>query len=519
MSGLRNVAKAGLLMAVAAALCRVVSFSKEIFVAYVFGAGVVTDAYALAMLIPALGMALFVQAVRRSFLVQHPKFALQGDQAAQQFTNRFLTNLFLASVVVACGVSAVLRFTWFYIIAGDDPSVVQVSYSLVVPAAWLIVPMAMIGGLTAALNAQGRFSLPQLTAAIPTICVIMVVVFSGAESGAAGLISGLFVGCVLQSLLLAVMVRGLGHRFHWDTGLRTPTFNLIWTFAAPLIVLDLISQGNVFVDRAMASYLETGKVAVLTWSALIKDVLSGTVIASMLAVLLPHFSRQAAEGGTDEMGRSCGTIMRYAAILLFPVSALLCICCPPVFSYFDIGQLDEKTTRAMAFCLAAYGLGLFADMVSTTFYQALMTMGKLRVLLLLGVFASFVPNIVFNLLLIGPWGEVGLALSTSLVGLLTLVMNYLVLRRCVAIENERRNLRVIFGALLATGVIGAIGCGVLHSARYLWADQPWGELAGALLAALVSLAVYAMFLFVYPGSQDARAAWAEIRFKSPSDPS
>ncbi|MFP6766815.1 MAG: hypothetical protein VB859_01505, partial [Planctomycetaceae bacterium] len=82
----RSVAGAGLLLAAVLALCRIASLGKELLVAGQFGAGEAIDAYALALLVPALALAFYVNAVRRAFLVEYPRQVAAGEGTA--FTNR-----------------------------------------------------------------------------------------------------------------------------------------------------------------------------------------------------------------------------------------------------------------------------------------------------------------------------------------------------------------------------------------------------------------------------------------------
>ncbi|HAY81124.1 MAG TPA: hypothetical protein DCY79_15065 [Planctomycetaceae bacterium] len=508
----RKVAKAGLLMAAAAAVCRVISAVKEVGVAYVFGAAAVTDAYALAMLIPSLGMSLFVAAVRRAFLARHAAYQRRGQQIAEDHANQFVSSLLLTALVVALAVAATGRLAWRFLILSQAEGLIEASLPLVLPASLLIIPIALIAGLTAVLNARQRFALPQLTAALPTLAICCGLVWFGKQAGAMGLLVSLLIGSVVQTLVLVVMVHRAGHRLRWRLDWRSPSLRALWAFAGPLILLDLISQGNVFVDRSMATLIgEDGKVAILTWSGLLRDFIQGTLIASLLAVLLPHFSGQVARGATDELGYSCSLVLRYAATFLFPVSALLLIVCPVLFSHFQVGALDAAASFAIANCLVAYGLSLFADLSSTTMYQALVVLGRLRTLLLLAVFVNCIPNFVFNLLLLKPLGEVGLALSTVGVGYLTLLANYLVLRRTIRCDEEWKTWRVVAGSLVATLVCGAVAFLVLRACRYACPASVAGDVVAVTVAVMAFLGLYGGVQLVYPGNESARRGWQIIR--------
>lgn len=443
-----RIARPGLRLSAATAACRAASFAKEGLVAYLFGAGIVTDAYALAMLIPALGTALFVRAFCRAYLTA-------GDVPARWF----LVRIFWASTLIALAAAASSAF-----LPRTD---------LALPAAALIVPAAMAAALTAVLNARGRFALPQLTALIPTATVAAQLLLEGPRFGAAGLVTSMLIGTVLQTVVLMLMgVRGGG---------APATAALFWAGLPAMIAIDLMVQANVFVDRAMAATLPDGAVAVLSWSALMKDVLTTALVASVLTVLLPHFARQVAAGRPDEIGQSCALVIRYGAVLLLPVSALLCLCGPPLVTTLRLGSLDSASIRSMTLCLAAYGIGLYADLVSSSLFQGLLALRRLRALLYLGLFASVLPNVGLNLLLIGPMREVGLALATSIVAFLTAAANYVALRRQVTIPSGWAG--TVLGAALATAAAGGAGYGAMRALGTPWAG------VGAFVLVYLALAL------------------------------
>lgn len=445
-----RISRPGLRLAAATAFCRAASFAKEAYVAYLFGAGIVTDAYALAMLVPSIGTALFVRAFCRAYLVHQP-----GVEARW-----FLSRVFLASAAIAAVAAGVARFV---------PAIAD----LALPAAALIVPSALVAALTAVLNARGRFAIPQLTALLPTAAVAGLLYVEGTRFEAVGLVYALLAGTTIQMLVLAAS----GLRAGGSAAVAT----LFWSGLLPMIAIDLMVQGNVFIDRAMAATLPAGSVAVLAWSALIKDVLSTVLVASIVTVLLPHFARQVAAGRADELGNAAALVIRYGAVLLLPVSALLCLCAPPLVASLRFGHLDAPAIRAMTLCLAAYGIGLYADLASSTLFQGLLALRRLRALVLLGLFANVMPNVGLNLALIGPMQEVGLALATSIVSFLTLAANYAVLRRHVTIP--RGGALTVLGAALAT----AAAAGAAYGAT-TWLKTPWAG-AGVFIVAYAALAL------------------------------
>lgn len=501
----RKVAKVAILMSGAAALCRIGSLGKEVYVAWFFGAGMAIDAYSLVILVPALGGALFLNAVHRAFILQFPSHAEEGESEAESLTNLFLTSLLLASVAVALLASPAI-VPALKLIPTMNPQVKEYLQELAIPALWMIVPMTMVSGLSSVLNARQHFSKPQLTHIFPPVCIAIFVFTAGEVWGPKALIWGLLVGTAVQAMVLFWMLGRAGHLPRFQLRGLEDVFGGLWKLALPIVILEVMVQGNTAIDRAMASTLAPGKVSVLYWSLMMKDFISRTLVASLLLVLLPHYSRQVASGETGELRRSYTLVLRYGAIAMFPLSVLLLLCGPVLFQHLKLGKLDQEAARTMAFCLAAYGVSLFAEVASSSFSNALMALRRIKVLLLISVFAYFIPNIVFNLLLIGPLGAVGLAISTSLVSYATLATNYICLRRNPGMDEEKRSLKLAAGCLAAALLMWAVGFGVLKAIQS-FADQDFlTDAVAAVLGGASGLLVYTILLLKFPGSADAKLA-------------
>ncbi|MBI2191398.1 MAG: polysaccharide biosynthesis C-terminal domain-containing protein [Planctomycetes bacterium] len=508
------IAKAVLGMTVVAIFCRLASLVKEAYVVFVFGPGAAMDAYSLVILVPGLMGALFLNAVRRAYLSQQPSHGAAGITEGDAFGDLFLSSLLLVSLALAVLFSAIIRPLLALAVPEKNPEVVEHVLRLAIPSVWLIVPMTLVTALSSILNARQQFSAPQATHLLPPALIALFVYQWGGQSvGPDALVWGLLAGTALQGAALL----GIAWRSHHAPRLRLRGYSRalrsLWSLSAPIILLEVLVYANSTVDRSMAASLPPGRVSILYWSLMMKDFISGTLVASLLLVLLPHFSEQVAAGATGELRRSCAQIIRYGAMTMFPLSVLLVVCGPPLFQQIRFGKLGPEAAVSIATCLAAYGLGLFGEFVGGSMVQALMALKRIGTLVWLGIFAYFLPNLLFNLLLIGPLGEVGVALSSALVAYTTTACNYLALRRAVGIEEEARNLRIVVGCLLAAAVMATVSFGVRGLARQIGDGSAWADLASVLAGAAIGLAVYLWLLLVYPGCEEARKAWAIIEDK------
>ena len=497
-----TVARSGLLLAVVLALCRLASLGKELLVAGRFGAGDPIDAYALAMLVPAIGLALYVNAVRRGYLLEYPRRLETAPGSLTAYTNRYLSQTILVAGSLAVVATVGLRFLWPQVLPpGRSQDFLQYLEDLSLPVAWLVVPMATVSALTAILNARSQFARPQWTHVLPTASIILAVLVLGTAKGPALLAWALLAGTSVQCLVLVWLAHRAGHRFSFRAESPLEGAGHFFVLILPFLLLDILGQANVLVDRGMAGSLEAGHLSVLYWSALGKDFLSSTLVASLLWVLLPHFSDQVARGDLEGLSRSCSGVLKYAALLMLPLSALLIVTGPSLLHDLSLHSLKPENFRRLGTCLAAYSTGLFPELAGLALVQALLVLGRWKPLALIGICGLFLPNLILNVLLMGPFQEVGLALSTGLTAWLLLGFSWIAVRRTIGLATERDVIASLLKSLAFSCVAGLAAWLVNTELSHAVVSS----VSGAISLVLGSI----VFLFLaagWPGHVDAKNA-------------
>ena len=497
MPAQRSVARTGLLLAAVLALCRIASLGKELLVAGRFGAGDSIDAYALALLVPALALALYLSAVRRGYLVEAPRRVDTADLAS--FTNRYLAQVLLFSAGLALLAWWLLPYAWPLLLAPDRyQSLGKELARLNVPIALLILPTAAVSALTAVLNARHSFASPQWTHVLPTAAIVAAVLLGDTSQGAALLAWGLLLGSCVQAVVLARLVHRAGHRFRAGDGSPLRGAAGFVAVVLPFLWMDAIGQLNVLVDRGMAGDLPAGRLSILYWAALGKDFLSGTLIASMLWVLLPRFAEQVAAGDHDGLRHGCSRLVRFAAVLLLPVSALVLLAGYTLLGELSLDALAQEDCRRLGITLGGYAWGLFPELAGLALVQAVLVLGRFRQLAVIGLLGLLLPNLLLNLLLIGPFKELGLALSTSATAWLLLGVAAWAVDRSIGLENPRGIAASVLRAFAFSTLAGLGG----------WGLDAWlgsGPAAAVTAIGFATLAYLGLALG-WPGHPDAQEA-------------
>ncbi|HCK54613.1 MAG TPA: hypothetical protein DIC23_15450 [Planctomycetaceae bacterium] len=505
MPAQRGVARTGLILAAVLALCRIASLGKEMLVAGRFGAGNAIDAYALSMLVPALAMACYLSAIRRGFMVQAAQHREPHQLAV--FTNRYLVQVILFSAVVAGIAAWWLPDAWPLLLSPHRYQMLAGELSrLTTPVSLLIVPTAAVSALTGVLNAQHSFSKPQWTHVIPTAAIVLAVLTHGTTDGAAPLAWALLQGTAIQAVVLSGFVHRSGHRYLTAGGSPLEGSLGFVAVVLPFLWLDAAGQINVLVDRAMAGGLPPGRLSILYWGSLGKDFLSGTLVASMLWVLLPRFSEQIANGDQAGVRHACNRVIRFSAILLLPISSLVLLAGHTVLPELSLHQLDSSACRRLGWTLAGYAWGLFPEMAGLALVQAVLILGRWKHLAAIGLIGLLLPNLTLNLLLVGPLQEVGLAISTSLTSWMMLAVASWAIRNTIGLDNPRE---LVYGVLLAAGyslLAGLLGWGVALCLGTGWTS--------GIASIITSAGLYLGLSLGWPGHPDARLAVTSWRERS-----
>ncbi|MDA0835905.1 MAG: polysaccharide biosynthesis C-terminal domain-containing protein [Planctomycetota bacterium] len=507
----RDVAIGGMYLAAIAVFCRVLSLGKELYVGSQYGTSIEFEVYAIALLIPSLGIGVVAQAARRGYLSWYARFQIQGADSLRRFEFHFLTILTVGSLVATLGLALLFGLPWNSWLPWKLSAIEELSH-ISWYAASLLIPMTGVVGLTTLLNARKEFVVPQSTHLFPPFLTVLLVVVFPHNRNAELLITGLLLGTIIQCIILLV----LGSRYgitpsawwqsHRERALSSDAYTGFKYAILAMIALELLVQGNTSVDRLMADALDDGQVALLYWSSLMKDFVSGTVIASLLTVQFPHVAEQAANHNYAELKRCCTLTLRYGALLIFPFTVIMIVGVAEILPLLSLGRIDHTDMAIIAPCFSAYAVGFFADLASTSLSQGLMVLGRTRTLILIGIFGYFLPNLIFNVLLITPFGVVGLAASTSLVAYCTLICNVIVIRKIIGpFEQERQTWNVVGMALAATGIMAFITVGLLSLLHPLLSGDFWQNAIRVAIAIFASVVAYAALILITPAKTEMGA--------------
>jgi putative peptidoglycan lipid II flippase len=468
-------------LAAAAGLIRNVVIARE------FGIGANLDAYYAAFKLPDLLFTIVAGgALATAFIPVFADFLADDDREGAWRLASAITNLVLL-VVSGLAALAALAAPWLvhYLIAPGFDAAQQaetVSVMRLVLLSTLVFGISAVQG--SVLNGFKHFLLPALAPVMYPLGIAAGAVWLAPAWGVRGLAIGAVIGAVLH---LAVKVPGLvryGFRWWPVLDLDNAAVRRVIVLMGPR-VLDLgVFHLTLLATTNLASRLGPGSVSALEWGWGVMQLPETIVGTAFGLVAFPTLAELAARGDVTGLRSTLGETLRAVITLTVPAALGLILLGRPLLQLlYQRGAFDAAATDAVYGALRFYALGLVGhaclELAARTFFAQ-----QDMVTPLIIATGSAAVNIALGILLMGPLGHGGLALSNSLAVSAEVLTLLFVLRRRLGGVEGWQTLDSLGRVLVATLVMGLIIIGVLALGQRAGAGALWmvavGGVAGVL---------------------------------------
>ena len=213
-------------------------------------------------------------------------------------------------------------------------------------------------------------------------------------------------------------------------------------------------QLNLIVDLILASLLPVGAISWLYYADRVVQLPLGIVGIALGTALLPRFSQAEAAANNAAVKTALGGAIIFAGFLVIPaVTGLIILAEPILKGLFAHGAFTNRDAGMAGFALIAYAIGLPGFVLVKILQPAFYAAGRPGTVLKISAI-MVASNIAGSLLLMGPFGHVGLAIATAVSGLLAAAIMVLLL--AAAGKFSRTILLPLGRILLAASVMAAL---------------------------------------------------------------
>lgn len=365
-------------MAFATLVSRLTGFARIVVLAAILGAAL-SSAFSVANQLPNLVAALVLEATFTAIFVPVLARAEQSDPDGGAAFVRRLVTLTTALLLLATALSVVAAPLLVRLMLGRAP---QVNEALTTAFAYLLLPQVLAYGLTsvfmAILNTRNVFG---PTAWAPVVNNVVALATLGVYLAVPGELSvdpvrmgnakllvlgiGTTLGVFAQTgvLLLALKRQRVSLRPLWGIDQRLKRFGAM---AAAMVLYVVISQLGLVIGNQIASTAAASGPAIYNYTWLVLQLPYGMIGVTVLTVVMPRLSRNAAADDTGAVLADLSLATRLTLITLIPIVAFMTVGGPAIgsalFAYGHFGEVDAGylgvAIALSAFTLIPYGLVL-----------------------------------------------------------------------------------------------------------------------------------------------------------------
>jgi len=443
----RGLLKSAAVVSSMTLLSRILGLVRDVVFARFFGAGLVMDAFFVALKLPNIFRRFFAEgAFSQSFV---PVFAEYDEtrtrEEVKELADRvagtlglILFGFTLLGVIGAPLLISVAGMGWVLNPDADSADKFELAVDMLrwtFPYLLFISLTALAGAI---LNTYQRFAVAAFVPVLLNVVLISFAAFVAPEFDRPGmaLAMGVFVAGVLQLLFMLPSLARIRMLPKPKWGWRDSGVQRIAKLMAPAIFGSSVAQINILFDTLLASFLVTGSISWLYYSDRLMEFPLGVFGIALATVILPNLSREYASESAEAFANMLDWALRLVMLIAAPAAVgLFVLAGPALTTIFFGGRFDANDVDMARVSLMAYSFGLLGFTLVKVLVPGYFARQDTKTPVKIGIIALLV-NMVLNVAIVVPWYQsgapgphAGLALATSLSAFLNAGLLYLGLRK------------------------------------------------------------------------------------------
>ena len=412
-------------------ISRIFGLIRESLMSHIIGASPITDAFLVAFKFPNFFRRIFAEgAFNASFVPQFSgQLASEGLESAKLLAERVMAVLGVTLILFVILIVIVTPWVMGIIAPGFSATPerldMAITFTRITFPYILFISLAAL--LSGVLNSLDRFAAAAAAPIILNITMIgAMIIFSYADLATGKALSwAVFLAGILQLAWLYWVCWRAGFRLKIHLPRLTPEVRTVVRLMVPGAIGAGVMNINLLLDMVFASLLPSGSVSFLHYADRLNQLPLSLFGIAMGTALLPSLSRQIRLGEEDKARASQGLAVEVSLQLTIPAALGLMLLSYPIIDLL-YGLKGEQIT-ATAAALAAFATGIPAYVLSKVFVTGFFARQDTKTPVKIAII-SIVCNLMLNIILMGPFSHVGLAMATSIAawvnaGLLLLILH------------------------------------------------------------------------------------------------
>ena len=447
----RQIARAAGTVMFAILFGQLAGLARGILVANTFGASPELDAFFAANRVSeTLFLLVAGGALGSAFIPTFTGLLAKEDtdsawRLASALANTVTLTLSLLAALIALFAPQVVRFALAPGLS-TNPELFSLTVSLLRIQLISAVLFGLGGLIVGILNAHQIFLIPALTPTMYQLGIIFGAIFLAPSMGIYGLAWGVVFGAVMYLLVQVpslikllrtayYVLRNTQYEVRSILGLHDPNVRNVLLLMLPRLLGVAVVQLNFWVNTNLASKMEEGSVASLTYGFSLMLMAQAAIAQSIAIAAMPTFSAQHALGKLDEMRSSLAASLRGILLMAVPASVGLILLREPLISFlYQRGEFDSRDVQLVAWALLWFAAGLVGHSIMEVLTRAFYAQQDTKTPVIIGTIAMGL-NVVFSLWFSNVFAQIGwfplggLALANSLATALEAMTLFIFMRR------------------------------------------------------------------------------------------
>lgn len=340
---------------------KVIGAAREILLARFFGTGAVADAYrgSLTLVLSPVHL-LSVQVIQTCFVPLHARYSEAEPEKAQQLFRSLLLLFLGVGVLLGIALAVLAGPLVGFVLRGFDPERALLAERMLRVLA-LGVPFYQYCALLAALgSAQKDFAIPAWRAGMQNLGMVVMIVIAAWRGAPVVMAYGFTVAYVLLSVWATWHLRRRGlftFGLAIDRTLVRETWARLWRLLRPLVLVSVLVQANILIERDIASLIGPGSVAAVEYARFLTESAHFLIIVPVGLLGLSFFSNFSEE----ETGVRTDGLLALLLLVMLPISAFLLLNGRDLLALLYLrGRFDAQSLRMTESVLWGLSAGLWA---------------------------------------------------------------------------------------------------------------------------------------------------------------
>lgn len=446
--------KTALILMVITIVSKFFGFFRDITLSFYYGASNVSDAYLISITIPNVIFAFIAMGITTGYIPLYSKLIQDyGENVGNDFTNRLSNLLLMVSTILIflglCFTEPIVKL----FAAGFEGETLKLAVLFTKISILGLYFTGLISLHSSYLQVKGNYIIPGLIAFPMNFLIILFIIFS-ANYDIVLLSIGTVIAAGSQLLLLIPFSKRKGYRYQVKIKIFDNNIKNMVILSIPLIVGVSVNQLNVLVDRSLASGINEGGISALHYANTLNLFVQGIFVISISTVIFPTLSKMVAKNNKDEFKKVVSTSLIGVVLLVFPISVGSILFSKEIIQIlFGRGAFDEEAVKLTASALFYYSFGMLGfgirEIVSRVFYSLQDTKTPM-----INAAIAILINIILNLILSKYLGIGGLALATSISGIICSILLLIGLRKKIGDINLKEMVISTIKILVASLIMG-----------------------------------------------------------------